>query len=148
MAVVLTIVQTKQIRINIHKRSNTKRNTVQTIQITVNTGIHTYRGADTSLARPGRKQAWKHVRDARDFHNIETRAVIKVLFMQGKAPKEVQDILTEILVCFLPGQAKDLSAPLYYQNTHTYTHLHITKQFTTTTVQVKTNTVLRCTQMK
>ena len=37
----------------------------------------TYRGADKSLARPGRKQAWKHVRDVRDFNNIETRAVIK-----------------------------------------------------------------------
>ena len=36
MAVVLTVVQTKQIRINIHKRNNTK-NTVQTIQNTVNT---------------------------------------------------------------------------------------------------------------
>ena len=30
-----------------------------------------------SLARPGRKQAWKHVRDTRDFNNIETWAVIK-----------------------------------------------------------------------
>ena len=35
-----------------------------------------YRGADKSLARPGRKQARKHVWDARDFNNIETRAVI------------------------------------------------------------------------
>ena len=35
-----------------------------------------YRGADKSLARPGRKQTRKHVRDTRDF-NIETRAVIK-----------------------------------------------------------------------
>ena len=39
-----------------------------------------YRGADKSLARPGRKQARKHVRDARDFNNIETRAVIKFFF--------------------------------------------------------------------
>jgi len=30
---------------------------------------------------------------------------------------------------------------MYYQNTHTYTHPHITKQYKTTTVQVKTNTV-------
>ena len=36
MAVVLTLVQTKQIRINIHKRNNTKH-TVQKIQNTVNT---------------------------------------------------------------------------------------------------------------
>jgi len=33
-------------------------------------------GADKSLARRGRKQARKHVSDARDFNNIETRAVI------------------------------------------------------------------------
>ena len=39
MAVVLTPVQTKQIRINIHKRNYTK-NTVQTIQNTVNTSTH------------------------------------------------------------------------------------------------------------
>ena len=37
-------------------------------------------GADKSVARPGTKQARKHVRDARDFNNIETRAVIKFLF--------------------------------------------------------------------
>jgi trehalose-6-phosphatase len=36
-----------------------------------------YRDADKSLARRGRKQARKHVRDARDFNTIETRAVIK-----------------------------------------------------------------------
>ena len=41
--------------------------------------IYTYRGADKSLARPGRKRSRKHVRDARDFNNIETRAV-KVFF--------------------------------------------------------------------
>ena len=71
-----------------------------------------YRGADKSLAQPERKQARKHVRDARDFNNIETRAVIKFLFLQGKAPKEIHVILTETLACFLPGGAKDLSALL------------------------------------
>ena len=29
----------------------------------------------------------------------------------------------------------------YYQNTQTYTYPHITKQFKTTTVQIKTNIV-------
>ena len=76
-------------------------------------GAYWYRGADKLLARPGRKQARKHVRDARDFNNIETRAVIKLLFLQGKAPKEIHAILTEKLACFLPGRAKDLSAPLH-----------------------------------
>jgi len=70
-----------------------------------------YRGTDNSLARPARKQARKHVKDARDFNNIETRAVIKFFFLHGKAPNEIHAILTETLACFLPGRAKDLSAP-------------------------------------
>jgi len=73
-----------------------------------------YRATDKSLARPGRKQARKHVRDARDFDNIETRAVIKFFPLQGKAPKEIHAILTETLACFLPDRAKDLSELLYY----------------------------------
>ena len=63
-------------------------------------------GADKSLARPERKEARKLVRDARDFRNIETRAVI-TFFLQGKAPKEIHAILTETLASFLPGRAKD-----------------------------------------
>jgi len=36
--------------------------------------------------------------DAHDFNNIETRALIKFFFfLQGKAPKEIHAILTEIL---------------------------------------------------
>ena len=66
--------------------------------------------ADKSLAPPGRKQARKHVRDTRDFNNIQTRTV-KFFFLQGKAPKEIHASLTETLACFLPGRAKDLSAP-------------------------------------
>ena len=38
-----------------------------------------YRCADKSLTRPGRKQARKHVRDARDFNNID-RELSPVLF--------------------------------------------------------------------
>jgi len=71
-----------------------------------------YRGADKSLARSGRKHARKHVRDARDFNNIETQAVIKFFFpSQDKAPKEIHAILKETLACFIPCRAKDLSAP-------------------------------------
>ena len=33
--------------------------------------------------------------------------------LKSKAPKEIHAILTETLASFLPGQAKDLSAPLY-----------------------------------
>jgi len=71
-----------------------------------------YRGADKSLARPGMRQAQKAVSNARDFNKIEPRALIKFLFLQGKAPKEIRAILTETLDCFLPGLAKDLTAPL------------------------------------
>jgi len=35
--------------------------------------------------------------DARDFNNIETRAVIKFLFLQGKTPKEIHAILKQTL---------------------------------------------------
>jgi hypothetical protein len=66
-----------------------------------------YRGADKSLAQPGRKQAQKHVRDVRDFNIIKMQAVIKFFFLQGKAPKEIHAILTETIACFLPGLAKD-----------------------------------------
>jgi len=71
--------------------------------------VRVYRGADKSLARPGRKQARKHVRDARDFNNTEF-----IFALQGKAPKEIHAILTETLACFRPGWAKDLSAPPVY----------------------------------
>jgi len=81
-----------------------------TINVKFSCCIHT-RGADKSLARPGRKQAWKHVRNARDVNKIETRAVIKFLFLQSKAPKEIHAILTETLV-FSPF----LVGPRIYQH--------------------------------
>ena len=77
-----------------------------------NIWIITYRGADKSLARPERKPARKHVRDARDFNNIETRAAIKYFFLQGKAPKEIHAILAETLACFLPGRANPLETDM------------------------------------
>ena len=87
--------------------SSTLRDPIRTVYTSY------YRGADKSLARLGRKQARKHVRDMRDFNNIETPAAIKFFSMQSKAPKEIHAILKEALACFLPGRAKDLSAPLY-----------------------------------
>jgi len=44
---------------------------------------------------------------------METRDINKFFFLQVKAPKEIHAILTKTLACFLPGRAKDLSAPLY-----------------------------------
>jgi len=83
-------------------------------QYSCNKKISKYRGANKSLARPGRKQVQKRVREASDFNKIETRAGIKFLFLQGKAPKEIYVILTETLACFLPGRSKELSALLYF----------------------------------
>jgi len=46
-----------------------------------------YQGADKSLARPGRKQVQKHVRDAHYFNDIETRAVIRFIFPARQGAK-------------------------------------------------------------
>ena len=43
--------------------------------------------------------------DARYFNNMETRAVIKLFFLQGKAPKEIHAILTESLGGHAPSYA-------------------------------------------
>jgi len=43
--------------------------------------------------------------DVRDFNNIETRAVIKFFFLQGKALKEIHAILTEALGEYAPSYA-------------------------------------------
>jgi len=43
--------------------------------------------------------------DARDFNNIETQAVIKLFFLQGKAPKENHAILIETLGEHAPSYA-------------------------------------------
>jgi len=43
--------------------------------------------------------------DARDFNNVETRAVINFFFLQGKAPKEIHAILTETLGKHAPSYA-------------------------------------------
>ena len=42
--------------------------------------------------------------DARDFNNMETRAVNKFFFfLQGKAPKEIHAILTQTLGEYAPS---------------------------------------------
>ena len=43
--------------------------------------------------------------DARDFNNIETRALIKFFFLRGKAPKEIHAILKETLGEHAPSYA-------------------------------------------
>jgi len=43
--------------------------------------------------------------DARDYSILETRPIIKVSFLQGKAPKEIHAILTETLGEYAPSHA-------------------------------------------
>ena len=50
------------------------------------------------------------------FDIIKTRAVIKFIFLQNKAPKEIHVILTQMLASFLPGRTKDLSESLYIKD--------------------------------
>jgi len=67
---------------------------------------------DKSLARSGRKQARTRT-GTRAISTTSRRELQSIsFFLQGKAPKEIHANLTETLACFLPGRAKDLSAPL------------------------------------
>jgi len=63
-----------------------------------------FRGADKSLARPGRKQANVSVRMAGKKKKNLTTARVSML-LKSRAS------LTFFRACFLPGWAKDLSAP-------------------------------------
>ena len=74
-----------------------------------------YRRADKSLAWPGRKQA-RNMSATRAISTTSRRELSSSFFLQGKAPKEIHAILTETLVCFLPGRANDLPAPLYVRS--------------------------------
>ena len=70
--------------------------------------------ADKSLDRPERKQARKDARRRARFQRHRDASFHQVFSsLQGKAPKEIHDILRETLACFLLGRAKDLSAYQY-----------------------------------
>ena len=47
----------------------------------------------------------------RAISTTSRRELSSSFFLQGEAPKEIHDIMTETLACFFPGRAKDLSAP-------------------------------------
>jgi len=79
----------------------------------------TYRGADKSLARQGMKQARK-LSGTRAISTISRRELSSFFPLQGKAPKALHAILTETLFCFLPGRAKDLSAPCTFYSGLTF----------------------------
>ena len=72
-----------------------------------------YHGADKSLARPGRKQAWKHIRRRARFQQHRDASCHQGFFFPVRqSAKEIHDILPETLAYLLPGRAEDLSAPL------------------------------------
>ena len=90
-----------------------------------------YRGADKSLARPGRVQANVSVRMALiSFSALPCKKKLNdarvSMLLKSRGP------LTYFRAYFLPGRAKDLSAPRYvyiyiyiyptHTHTHTYTH--------------------------
>ena len=50
--------------------------------------------------------------DARDFNNMETRAVIKFFFLQGRAPKEIHAILTETGTCTIVCHCQKFGGPV------------------------------------
>ena len=74
-----------------------------------------YRGADKSLPRPGRKTSSEACQGRARFQQHRDASCQVFFFLQGKAPKEIHAILTETLACFLPGRAKDISATLYIE---------------------------------
>ena len=65
--------------------------------------VEFYRGADKSLARPGRKQALKHVRVSRDFNNIEMRAVIKFFFPAARQGAEGNSRHSDVNISLFPS---------------------------------------------
>jgi len=67
-------------------------------------------GADKSLARPGRKQARKHIRDARDFNDMQTQAVIKFfsfIFSARQGAEGNSRQSERNIACFLLGRAEE-----------------------------------------
>jgi len=78
------------------------------------TCVHTYRGADKSLARPGRNQAnvsvrmsWISFAPYLEGGNKNLMTARISMLLKSRA------FLTCFWACFLPGRAKDVSAPWY-----------------------------------
>ena len=73
-----------------------------------------YQGDGKSLARSGRGGNKRgSMSGTGAISTTSRRELSSSFFLQGKTPKEIYAILTETLACFLPGRARDLSAPLY-----------------------------------
>ena len=75
---------------------------------------HYYRGADKPLARPGRKQANISVRMSWiSFGALPCRKKKHLMVARVSMLLKSRASLTCFRACFLPGRAKDLSAPRY-----------------------------------
>jgi len=74
--------------------------------------LQKYRGADKSLARPGRKQTNASVRMAWiSFGALPCRKKKYLMTARVSMLLKSRESLTCFRACFLPGRAKDLSAP-------------------------------------
>ena len=76
--------------------------------------------------------------DARDSDNIETRAVVKFFFLQGKAPKEIHAILTETLGEHAPLYAtvKNWVTQYKHGDFSTFDAPHLGRLKTVTTLEI------------
>ena len=72
-----------------------------------------YRGADKSLAQTRKAKSSEACQGRARFQQHRDASCHQVFSLQGEASKEIHAVLTEILDCFQPGRAKDLSASLY-----------------------------------
>ena len=80
--------------------------------------IHAILTDTLACFRPGRAKDLSAPLYNPPAHGTVTPSVpsgLQAVPVQGKAPKEIHAILTETLACFLPGRAKDLSAPHVYR---------------------------------
>jgi len=78
-----------------------------------------YRGSDKSLARPRRKQANVSVRMAWIFFGVLSCRKKKNLTARVSMLLKSRASLSCFGVCFLPGRAKELSAPRYWPKSST-----------------------------
>ena len=79
-----------------------------------------YRGAFKSLVRPGRKQAYVSVRMALISFGALPCRKINLMPARVSILLKSRASLTCFRACFLPGRAKDLSAPRYFAKSTNY----------------------------
>jgi len=104
-----------------------------------------YRGADKSLARPGRKQANVSVRMAWIcFGTLPCRKKINSMTSRVSMLLKSRASLTCFRACFLPGRAKDLSANRLYLHSFLTSTLDRDKWLNSRSVRFTSQKVRRC----